>query len=197
MYRKSTGKAAFSPVNRKALAIKKLVQEECTHDEIYKQTQRTNTAIASNTNESLLSNMTRGDSPINQYSGSSISPVSLKIRMQTLTGTQRVIVFQWLSPGTPAVTDILNTASVFAPLNLANRRVYRILSDQFWNDANGGGRGPSALTSIYVPGKAMQKVMFHTVAASGVVTTGDIRLLIINDTAQASSYSSEILYADD
>lgn len=116
----------------------------------------------------LLTNMTRGDTAINNYTGNSIDPKWIRLRYvwssNQIFNTCRLILFQWKDSSVPVAASLLAiTGSAEAPLSYLrsdNRNIFKVLYDETLQLGAGGdgGLGYDSQTRIVtVQGKELGK----------------------------------------
>lgn len=160
-------------------ATKKYVKRQILRDEETKSfysSDLTNSLSYDNATLFNMTNVSQGDN-YNSRDGNKIRAVALTIKGRLRGGpadtTARVIVFQWKKDNnvdTPAITDLFRQgagagAEYIEPLNLQNRKYYKILSDKRYSVgtttvANSTGGLPSdILISHYIPASKFAKII--------------------------------------
>lgn len=158
---------------------------------------------------SLLStDIAQGDN-IGNRSGDLIRPLKLTFRLAsfiTPANTAQVfrfIVFQdtMAYGSTPAVTDVLDTASYLAPYSPVNVQAkrFKILCDHFGNNVYGGADQFTQVTKVIKMKGTVHYI--STAAAAGSAGKNSIYVLFINDTTGAANqrmykWSYQLEYMD-
>lgn len=153
--------------------------------------------------QSLLRNAVPGTGFYNEFIGSKMQPAGIQFRFGITNGDNtnmcRVILFQWLQEATPAINGILQTFSVYAPLNVDNRENIIVLRDMLIPlYANGNANVMLAGEMVYVKGKKMIPCFWNR--ALNVWQKGDLYVLMLTDSAAPpspnASYWSRITFTD-
>jgi len=153
--------------------------------------------------QSLLANALPGTSFYDEFVGSKIQPAGIQFRFGIVNGDNtnmcRIILFQWLQEAVPAINGILQTFSVYAPLNVDNRENIIVLRDMLIPlYASGNANVMLAGDMVYVKGKKMIPCFWNR--ALQVWQKGNIYLLMLTDSAAPpspnASYWSRITFTD-
>lgn len=195
----------MTPAQQKAVSME--VQRQIARKEDYKQTvlahSTANTVSYSGQVHDLLSNLSRGDNPVNNFEGSSLQVKSIRIRGQisAADGTQmvRLMVFQWRDPAVPVPSGLLTQAgSGFAPYSdrlWTNKKTAKILYDQLFNMDT---YSPTCKVDIYIPGTKLARTWMQQSAA--IAQNNGVFLLAISDSSTVNhpiwTYLSEIVFTD-
>lgn len=145
---------------------------------------------------SCLSNLTRGDNGLNNFSGNEIRPQAVLIQYYFQTNqtynSVRFMVFQWFDAGAPAVGGVLqdggtNIATI-SPVVVTNKRYIKVLYDKthLMAPTAGGdntviGNGVVQPVKIYIPGKRLRPVRYNQ--NNNTCQDGNIFILTISDDA--------------
>lgn len=170
-------KAKLTPANQ--AAVTQEVKRQLAAQGDFKQLQGRDLAATGIINTGYMldlgTSFARGDNAINNFEGEKVFPKSLRIRLQwtanDVHNLMRCIVVQWFGPGTPAVTDILNTAGVAATQQMlcyrqwSRHKQYKILHDSMMQLDNVvglcGQNGPQNFLDIYISGKRIRPIEFN------------------------------------
>lgn len=163
---------------------------------------------------SLLSNLSRGDNGLDNFSGTSIKPQAVLMKYFCNTNqvynNVRVIIFQWFDATAPTVATVLQSnaavTAVLSPILITSKPNIKILYDQthtFAPTASGDtavlGEGIVPVQTIYIPGKRLRAVKFN--ASSTARSSGDLYMMHISDdslaTFPAISWFSRVTFSDD
>lgn len=162
-----------------------------------------NTVSYSGTVFDAFQNLSRGDDPVNQFSGSSLQVKSIRVRGQCFladsTNAFRFIVFQWRDSGTPAPTGILNDGSTtnapFGTRFWANKKNIKVLSDNLYNLNT---QNNSQVIDLYVPGTKCARTWFQT--SSPTPQNNGIFILMISDSSTVThpicAFTCETVFTD-
>lgn len=141
----------------------------------------------------LLSSLSRGDSPLNQFDGGRINPQGIQVRLSGVVGDAtnilRVLVFQWFDAVAPVPLGVLSASSPLAPLFLDNRENIKVLHDGIYKatQAYSGGAGlfdfPNKV--IYIKSKRLEAVQFK--ATTAVPQKGGLYMLLLSDSSVPSN----------
>lgn len=206
-------KAAIIPSPKPTLslaqsqAVRREVNKQLARKAEYKQTlnSRTNatTIDYSGTVYSLLENLVRGDSSLNNFDGSSISVKSIRIRGEMFpadgSNVLRMIVFQWRDSGTPSVSGIINNSGTplgpFGTRYFANKKTMKILADRI---CIAHTYKPACLVDIFVPGNKIRPTWFQT--SNDSPASNGLFFLVISDSSTvahpAFQWTSEVVFTD-
>lgn len=195
----------MTPAQQKAVSME--VQRQIARKEDYKQTvysqPTSNTVSYSGAIYDLLSNLSRGDNPVNNFEGSSIQVKSIRIRGQVLgsdgTNVIRIMVFQWKDPATPVPLGLLTQAgSLYGPFSdrlWSNKKTAKILSDTLHNVHT---YEPTSLIDVYIPGSKLARTWMSSSAATS--QSNGIFMLAITDSSTSThpqvTFLSEIVFTD-
>lgn len=159
----------------------------------------------------LLVNLGKGDEMLDDFSGSFIDPVNIRIRYSCGIGVEkensiwRVIVFQWFDSTVPTAADLFDTAASFAAGVLAPyadkdqqvARTTKILYDRFFVIDKLAAN--TMYDTIYIPGKKLKRV--HFTATGATVKSGGLYLLFLTESAVANHHpfaqGSSVMYTDE
>ena len=153
--------------------------------------------------QSLLRNAVPGTSFYNEFIGSKIQPAGIQFRIGIVNGDNtnmvRVIIFQWLQEAVPAVNGVLQSFSVYSPLNVDNRENIIVLKDDLIPVyAHGSANVELYGKMTYVKGRKMIPCFWNR--ALNVWQKGNIMLLILSDSAAPPSptvsYYSRVTFTD-
>lgn len=188
-------KAKLTPANQ--LAVTQEVKRQLARKADYKQLNGRDIAATGIINTGyvldLQAGITRGDNSVNNFEGEKIFPKNIKIRVQweatDVNNLMRCIVLQWYGVGTPAVTDILNTAGVAATQTVlcyrqwSRRNQYKILYDKMFQLQNNpnlvSALGPVHTEEIFIPGFKLRPVEFSATATD--LQKGGLFMLTLSD----------------
>lgn len=118
-----------------------------------------------------------------------VLPASASYATQDTHNRMRIILFQWLDKGSPAVTDVLQSSSVLSPINIDNFRDVRVFRDEIidlhlWSSYDDGTNHQlipdQQSRKWYYKCKEDCNIEFN---AAGTVEHGGINLLVISDSA--------------
>lgn len=158
---------------------------------------------------SLLYNISKGDSPHNNYDGSEIFPKSVTVRYgvrgyDNTYNNIRVIILQVIKGAAPAAADLLqSTGNVRTPFSSYDRSWktnVKILSDKLFHCQSAVGALYGNQTEvIYIKGIRLRPITINQVDTTQTITSGDIRIYVYTDSVDANpmiDYYSEVAYSD-
>lgn len=161
---------------------------------------------------SLLSNLTRGDLGVNNYSGNTLVPIGVTVNFGIQTNQNynyvRVMIFQWLDSLVPVVTGVLASTVTgigpFANILVTNRKEIRVLSDNIMSVAPTAGGDNTVLGNgtitrkVFIPGSKLEKVRMNS--STDACQHGNICMLFISDdvltTYPQLSWYSRVSFSD-
>ena len=140
--------------------------------------------------QNLLTNALPGTGFYDEFIGSKFMPAGLQFRFGVVNGDNtnmfRLVIFQWLQEATPAINGILQTFSVYAPLNVDNRENIIVLRDMLIPlYAHGNANIHLEGCMVYVKGKKMVPCFWNR--ALQVWQKGSIYVLMLSDSAAPPS----------
>lgn len=177
-----------------------------TYDPVdYKVTDLFDNPTVSNTGylQSVLRNAVPGTGFYNEFIGSKFQPAGIQLRFGLINGDTtnmfRIILFQWLQESVPAINGILQTFSVYAPLNVDNRENIIVLRDMLIPlYAHGNANVHLAGEMVYVKGKKMTPCFWNR--ALNIWQKGDLYMLMLSDSAAppspTASYWCRVTFTD-
>lgn len=195
----------LSPAQQKAVTIQ--VNKQLARKAEYKHCLASR-AIAttvdySGTVYNLLENLTRGDSSVNQFDGSSINARSIRIRGAMYpadsTNLMRIMVFQWRDSGIPVPSGLINnTGTIAAPFGSrfwTNKKNIKVLVDQLHHVDT---YHPVQPIDIFIPGFKLRQTWFQS--ATDQAQNNGLFMLAVSDSSTVShpafTWVSEIVYTD-
>lgn len=143
---------------------------------------------------SLLNNMVRGDTGLDNFGGNIVTPQAITFRYSINTSQTfnlcRVIIFQWFDSAIPSVAGILQSTATsiatMSPILITNKSYIKVLHDQTHSlaptasgDTTVLGYGVTEPTKVYIPGKRLRPIRFN--ATANTVQDGNIYMLLISD----------------
>lgn len=189
-------------------AVRREVNKQMSRKADYKQTIQAHSTFDvsySGWVQDILGNLTRGDSPLNQYNGSSIQVKSIRIRGTMARGDTsnviRLVVFQWFDSGVPVPSGVLNdNASIAAPYGSrywTNKKSLKILRDvTLYAEAGVSDQRPF---DIYIPGTKIRPTWFPTATDTPAQRNG-LMILAVSDSSTVThpnlTYRIETVYTD-
>lgn len=145
----------------------------------------------------ISDNLTRGDSPVNQFEGSSIQPLDLTLNWYcTNYGDQvqlmRLVVFQYAANDNPTVGGVLDStllSTAVAPLTgyrWENRPLVHVLCDKMIRLVGDTSNRTSQTTQsgrVFISGKKLRK-MYMSATAPNSQSNG-LHMIILSDSGAA------------
>lgn len=193
-----------SAVDRKInAALKKSIETKCT---------RYNGASGIDLNGSIVSltrNLTRGDSSVDEATGTLIKPQWLTLKTTWSTdqnfSTCRVLIFQWKDSSLPVPSGILDLATTpFAPISYiswVNHRKIRVLADKVIAMKPRASGGYDAKVKVFsLPLSTLPPIQLPLNGLGVVPQMNGLFVLLISDDAVASfpicDITSELTFTD-
>lgn len=153
---------------------------------------------------SVLQNLTRGDTYLDNFIGGRIKPVGWEVRFSLIgadaTNLVRIMLIQWMDSTTPTGSGLLQfDNAVQAPISpklLTNRDNIIVLADQLFSTTVNGPNSCSG--RIYVKSKNLNNVEFP----SGATTPqkGNLVVLVVSDSSAVAhptiAYYSRVTFTD-
>lgn len=205
---KKTTTIPRSLTTAQSVAVRREVNKQLSRKADYKQTTQSRSAYAVDNSgwvQDLFGRLSRGDSPIDQYNGSSIQVKSIHVRgmmaRADTTNIVRIMVLQWYDNGVPAASGLINdTSTIAAPFGSrywTNKRSFKVLRDiTLYSEQYNGDQ---VLFDFYISGKKIRQTWFSTTVDNPAQRNG-ICLMAVSDSSIAShptlTYRAEVIYTD-